>query len=251
MNQPLSSIRALVTGGSRGIGRAIALALADNGARVAIVHHGDDENARVTLEELRKRAPNATAIDADVSSEKAVVDMIAMTVEALGGIDVVVNNAGILRERPLLETPSGDFDRTIAVNLRGPFLVTREAIRRMVTQGHGGRVINITSDLGHLGRAGHTAYCASKAAVNAMTRTWAREFAPDILVNAIAPGPIDTDMMSVECMTPETLAQETDIPLQRLGQPEEIAAMAVFLAGPGGTFITGQTFGVNGGSVMR
>ena len=120
----------------------------------------------------------------------------------------------------------------------------------MVNQGSGGRVINIASDLAYLGREQFSVYCASKAAVLSLTKSWAREFAPNILVNSICPGPIDTDMLNLENMSPEWRAKESDIPLKRIGQPEEISELAVFLAGPGSTFITGQGIGVNGGSVM-
>lgn len=249
MSGSLAGVRALVTGGSRGIGRAIAMALADDGARVAFGYHGSREEAEVTRDELRTRDSAAAAIEADVSREDDCRALVTDAIDVLGGLDVVVNNAGILHEEPLLDTDVADFDRVIAVNLRGTFLVGRESIRWMVGQG-GGRVINIASDLGYLGRARNTAYCASKAGIGAMTRTWALEFAPGILVNAIGPGPVDTDMLGADVMSEEQREQESDIPLRRIGRPEEIAGMAAFLAGPKATFITGQTFGVNGGSVM-
>jgi 3-oxoacyl-[acyl-carrier protein] reductase len=167
----------------------------------------------------------------------------------LGGLDILVNNAGILIEKPLLETTVEDFDRLIGVNLRGVFLVGREALRLMTLQGEG-RVINIASELAYLGRASCSVYCASKGGILAMTRSWAREFAPDILINAIAPGPTDTAMLGPESTSPETLAKEAEIPLGRIGRPEEIAAAAVFLAGPGATFMTGQCVSPNGGAAM-
>lgn len=250
MNDSLEGVRALITGGSRGIGRAIATALASAGAHVAFGYHGSPETADRTLEVIQRQDPAAVAIEADLSVEADALAMVERAVSELGGLDVVVNNAGVLHERSLLETTAADFDRVIGVNLRGTFLVGRESIRHMISQGNGGRVINIGSDLGYLGRERNSAYCASKAGVGAMTRSWAREFAPDILVNAIAPGPIDTDMLGTDVMSPEQIEKESDIPLARIGQPEEVAAMAVFLAGPGATFVTGQTFGVNGGSVM-
>ena len=136
------------------------------------------------------------------------------------------------------------------INLRGTFMVGREAIRPMVKGNGGGRVINVASDLAYLGREQFSAYCASKAAIIALTKSWAKEFAPRVLVNALCPGPVDTDMLDIENMSPEWRKKEEDIPLQRIGQPEEIAGLAVFLAGPSATFITGQGFGVNGGSIM-
>jgi 3-oxoacyl-[acyl-carrier protein] reductase len=167
----------------------------------------------------------------------------------LGGLDILVNNAGILLDKPLLNTTAEEFDRLIAVNLRGVFLVGREAIRAMTRQ-DGGRVINVASELAYLGRENCSVYCASKGGVLSMTRSWAREFAPRILVNAIAPGPTDTPMLGPGSTSPETLAKEALNPLGRIAQPEEIAAAAVFLAGPGATFMTGQCISPNGGAAM-
>ncbi|GHC28007.1 SDR family NAD(P)-dependent oxidoreductase [Aidingimonas halophila] len=249
MTASLNGLRVLVTGGSRGIGRAICLSLAAAGARAAFVYHGDREAAAVTLNELQKHDASAFAVDADVSQEASVVAMMSQVIERLGGLDVVVNNAGILHEAGLLETSTESFDAVIGVNLRGTFLVGREAIRQMVAQGCG-RVINIASDLGYLGRERNSAYCASKAGIGAMTRSWAREFAPHILVNAVAPGPVDTDMLGADVMSEAQREKESDIPLGRIGRPEEVAAVVRFLAGPEATFITGQTYGVNGGSSM-
>lgn len=250
MSGTLQGVRALVTGGSRGIGRAIVEAFAAEGARVAFGCHGSRAAADEVLAAVRVHDPSALAIEADVSREAEAVTLVETAVAELGGLDVVVNNAGVLQEKSLLDTTAEDFDWVIGVNLRGTFVVGREVIRHMAGQGAGGRVINIGSDLGHLGRERNTAYCASKAGVGAMTRSWALEFAPDILVNAIAPGPVDTDMLGAEVMSEGQREKEGDIPIGRIGRPGEIADMAVFLAGPKATFITGQTYGVNGGSVM-
>ncbi|RYH06573.1 SDR family NAD(P)-dependent oxidoreductase [Tropicimonas sp. IMCC6043] len=228
---------ALVTGGSRGIGRAIAEALSAAGASVATCHADDPPAVPF---------PVALALPADVSSEVDVVCLFDRIEAELGTPDIVVNNAGILHEAPLAETSVTDFDRVIAVNLRGSFLVAREAARRMES----GRIINIASDLGLLGRENMAAYGASKGGIIALTRSMARELAPKILVNAIAPGPIDTDMTSPGAMSPEALAKDLDTPLARFGRPGEVAALATFLAGPDASFITGQCYGVNGGSVM-
>lgn len=235
---------ALVTGGSRGIGRAIALTLAGQGARVAICHPGDPQADR-TLTEINALS-EGLAVRADVSDEAQVVALFDAVADRFGPPDILINNAGILQQAPLAETRAEDFDRVIAVNLRGPFLASREFVRRQTT----GRIINIASDLGVLGREEMAAYTASKGGVIALTRTLARELAPDILVNAVAPGSIETDMTSPASMSPEQLAKDLDTPLARFGQPEEIAAMVGFLAGPGGDFVTGQCIGVNGGSVM-
>jgi 3-oxoacyl-[acyl-carrier protein] reductase len=241
----LDGKRALVTGGASGIGRAIALAFAAEGAHVAVNDLAPGAPIDAVVAEIHTRGGRAFAVPADVADEAAVLTMF----EHLGELDVLVNNAGILIEKPLLETTAADFDRLIGVNLRGAFLVGREALRVMVRRGEG-RVINIASELAYLGRANCSVYCASKGGVLAMTRSWAREFAPRILVNAIAPGPTETPMLTGGSTAPETLAQEANIPLGRLGRPEEIANAAVFLAGPNATFITGQCLSPNGGAVM-
>ncbi|SMX39398.1 SDR family NAD(P)-dependent oxidoreductase [Maliponia aquimaris] len=240
----LSGQTALVTGGSRGIGRAIALALAVAGARVAFCHPGDPQAAQ-TLDDLSRHG-EAMAVQADVSDEAQMIAFFDRVTDHFGPPDLLISNAGILHEAPITETRAEDFDRVIAVNLRGTFLSAREFARRTDR----GRIVTIASDLGHLGRQGMTAYAASKGGVIALTRSLARELAPGILVNAIAPGPIDTDMTSPASMSPEQLALDLDSPLARFGTPQDVAAMAVFLCGPGAGFITGQCFGVNGGSVM-
>lgn len=234
---------ALVTGGSRGIGRAIALAFAERGARVAFCHPGDPA-AKDTLHQINALS-KGLAFTADVA-EEAQVEGFFDAAATLGPPDILVNNAGILREAPLAQTPAAEFDRVIAVNLRGPFLASRAFVRRAKT----GRIINIASDLGILGREEMAAYTASKGGVIALTRTLAREFAPHILVNAIAPGAIETDLTAPGSMSPAQIAKDLDSPLARFGQPEEIAAMACYLAGPDSSFTTGQCFGVNGGSVL-
>ncbi len=246
MSGALEGRRALVTGAASGIGRAIALAFAAEGAEVAVNDRAPLAQIEAVVGEVRARGGRAFAIRADIADEAAVL---AMFERVLAELDVLVNNAGILIEKPLLETTAAEFDRLIGINLRGAFLVGREALRAMARRGEG-RVINIASELAYLGRANCSLYCASKGGVLAMTRSWAREFAPHILVNAIAPGPTDTAMLTGGATSPETLAQETEIPLGRLGRPEEIASAAVFLAGPGATFITGQCLSPNGGAVM-
>jgi 3-oxoacyl-[acyl-carrier protein] reductase len=233
MRGALHGRRALVTGGAGGIGRAIAQAFAAEGAEVVVADV----------------APDPFAVRADVADEAQVLALFRTVEERLGGLDILVNNAGILIEKPLLETTAAEFDRLIGVNLRGAFLVGREALRLMSRDG-AGRVINIASELAYIGRANCSVYCASKGAILALTRSWAREFAPGILVNAIAPGPTDTPMLGPDSTPPETLAKEAQIPLGRIGRPEEIAAAAVFLAGPGATFMTGQCISPNGGAVM-
>ncbi|GAB4362714.1 MAG: 3-oxoacyl-[acyl-carrier-protein] reductase [Oricola sp.] len=252
MNGAFGGRTALVTGGSRGIGRAIALAFAREGADVAICHRSDPA-ATATLAELRAAGVRALAVDADVSSESDVVALFARIAEELGPLDIAVANAGILREAPLLETSAADFDAVVSVNLRGAFLTAREAARAMLARpdtAPAGRIITMASDLAFLGREQMAAYCASKGGIVALTRSLARELAPRILVNAIAPGPVDTDMTSPATMSAEALAKDLATPLARFARPEEIAALALFLAGDGAGFTTGQCYGANGGSAM-
>jgi 3-oxoacyl-[acyl-carrier protein] reductase len=243
----LAGRRAIVTGGASGIGRAIVLALAAEGCQVAIADRAGPER----MEEVAAAARGGRAfpVGVDVADEAQVLAMFDAALPRLGGLDILVNNAGILLDRPLLDTTAEEFDRLIAVNLRGAFLVGREAIRAMTRQG-GGRVINVASELAYLGRENCSVYCASKGGVLSMTRSWAREFAPRILVNAIAPGPTDTPMLGPGSTSPETLAKEALNPLGRIAQPEEIAAAAVFLAGSGATFMTGQCISPNGRAAM-
>lgn len=240
MTCSLEGKRALVTGAATGIGRAIAEDLLAKGATVAMLDRDDIPNAPA----------NTLTLQADVSSEADVMAAMTDVRRNLGEIDILVNNAGILLERGLLDCTSDDFDRIIGVNLRGTFLVGREAIRMMITKGDGGRVINISSELAYLGREDFSLYCASKSAVLGLTRSWAREFAPTILVNAVAPGPTDTAMLDVDSMSPEWRAKETAIPLARIAKPEEIAKVVTFLAGPDASFVTGQCYQANGGAVM-
>jgi len=240
MTGSLEDQRALVTGAAQGIGRAIADDLLAKGATVAMLDRAD----------IDPIPDNAIALKVDILSEVEVQNALAEIREKLGGLDIVVNNAGILLERGLLDCTIDDFDKIIGVNLRGTFLVGREAIRMMADQGDGGRVINISSELAYLGREDFSLYCASKAGVLGLTRSWAREFAPNILVNAVAPGPTDTAMLDIESMSPEWRAKETTIPLGRIAAPKEIAKVVTFLAGPDASFITGQCYQANGGAVM-
>jgi 3-oxoacyl-[acyl-carrier protein] reductase len=246
---PLAGKRALVTGGASGIGRAIVSAFAAEGAHVALADRAPIAKIEAVAAEIGALGGTTFAVRADVADEAAVLAMFETVLDRLGGLDILVNNAGVLIEKPLLETTAADFDRLIGVNLRGAFLVGREALRVMARQ-DAGRVINIASELAYLGRENASVYCASKGGVLSMTRSWAREFAPKILVNALAPGPTDTPLLTGGSTSPETLAKESQNPLGRIGRPEEIASVAVFLAGPGATFMTGQYISPNGGVVM-
>ncbi|HTO83165.1 MAG TPA: SDR family oxidoreductase [Methylomirabilota bacterium] len=246
MTGMLDGRRALVTGGASGIGRAIALAFAAAGAHVAIADRAD---AGAVVKAIAAAGGRAFVEPVDVADEAAVLGLFAAALPRLGGLDLLVNAAGILFEKPLLETDIAEFDRLMAINLRGTFLVGREALRVMTRQ-RGGRVINIASELAYLGCERMSAYCASKGAVVSLTRSWAREFAPNILVNAIAPGPTDTPMLTTAYMDAATVAGSSNVPLGRLGRPEEIAAAALFLADPANSYMTGQCISPNGGAVM-
>ncbi|MEM7121322.1 MAG: SDR family oxidoreductase [Pseudomonadota bacterium] len=237
---------ALVTGAASGIGQAIAVAFAGEGAAVALADIGDTAETERRIADVGGKA---LAVTMDVSDEQSVVDGVAGAVETLGGFDIAVASAGIPSDVPLLQTSADDWNRVIAVNLTGVFLTGREAIRAMSARGTG-RIIVIASDHAFFSWPERSAYCASKAGALGLVRVWAEEFAPDILVNAICPGPVETPLLMDE-MTPELMARETDIPLRRLGQPDEIAAAALALAGKAGSFTTGQAWGVNGGSAMR
>ena len=241
----LTGKRALVTGAGRGIGAACALALADQGSWVACL---DLASVEETVKTIEGGIGRAIGLQCDVSDEASVLAAISELQARVGRIDVLVHCAGIMHEKPLLETSTEEFDRVIAVNLRGSFLIGREAMRIM--SGQDGRVIRIASDLSYLGRETFSPYVASKHGVMGLVRSWAKEFAPGILVNAICPGPIDTAMLDQHNMSPEWRAKELEIPMARFGRPDEIAKTAVFLAGGGASYITGQGIGVNGGSVM-
>ena len=249
MTRPLAGKRALVTGAASGIGRAIAIALAREGASVAVIDRAPLERIEAVVGTVAAAGGEAFAAQADVADEGSVLSLFAAAVPRLGGLDILVNNAGILIEKPLLDTTAADFDRLIGVNLRGVFLVGREALRIMARRGEG-RVINVASELAYLGRENCSVYCASKGGVLSLTRSWAREFAPHILVNALAPGPTATPLLEAGSTSPETLEKESQNPLGRIARPEEIAGAAVFLAGPHASFMTGQCVSPNGGAAM-
>ncbi len=235
MPKILQGKRALVTGAASGIGRASAKALAMAGASV------------VGLDRVRPADAEFEMVVADLLDEDQIVGGVARAGEILGGLDIVVNAAGVLRESALKDETSASIDLHFNVNVRGAILVTREALKLL---GEGSRIINLASELAVLGRQNSSVYVATKAAVVGLTRSWVRELAPSILVNAVAPGPTDTPLLGFHDMTPQQQALEIAHPLARLGQPSEIADAVVFLAGPGATFITGHCLAVNGGAAM-
>lgn len=245
----LSGRTALVTGASTGIGRAIALAFAQAGAAVVVNHLGRTTEAAALVREIKSLGAQAWAIEADVGVSADVARLAAQAALACGTVDVLVNNAGIIQEKPFLETSEDDWDRMLVTDLKSVFLTSRAFLPGMVARGRG-VIINIASDLAVLGREHYAPYCAAKAGVVGLTRSLAREFAPAIRVNAIAPGPVNTAMVSLDAMSPEWMAKELDIPQRRIAEPQEIAATALFLASDLSRFYCGQVLGPNGGSVM-
>jgi 3-oxoacyl-[acyl-carrier protein] reductase len=240
---------ALVTGAATGIGRATALALAQAGASVAVNHLDQLQAATQLVQELSALGVRAAAFDADVTRAADVARMVGAAEATLGPVDVLVNNAGIILEQALVDTREDDWDRLLAVDLKSVFLVTRAVLPGMQAR-QSGAIVNIASDLGILGRANFTAYCAAKAGVIGLTRALAREVAPHVRVNAVAPGAVNTRMVSPERMSADSLAQELAVPQGRIAEPAEIAASVVFLASDLARFYCGQVLGPNGGSVM-
>lgn len=248
----LTGKKALVTGASRGIGREIALALGTAGADVAFNYVGSAASAEAAAAQLRVGGRTAVALQGDVSDGRSVQAMVQAAVEKLGGLDVVVNNAGILQAEPFLEMKESTWDRVLDVNLKGQFLVAQAAARQMVKQGRGGRIINIASiasgQIG-IGYPGCAHYTASKGGVIALTETIALELGPHkITCNAIAPGLIETDMTKDVLRGARTAqAVLARIPLRRAGRPADVAPMAVFLASDEADYCTGSVFYVDGG----
>jgi 3-oxoacyl-[acyl-carrier protein] reductase len=236
---------ALVTGSTRGIGRAIAETLASCGARVAVV----GRDARKASEVAAHISPNARGFACDVSDVASVTALVAAVEEAFGHIDILVNNAGLTRDNIMLRLKDDDWDAVIDANLRGAFVAIRAVTRGMMKR-RWGRIINIASVVGLVGNKGQTNYAASKAGLIGLTKSVAKEFASrNILANAIAPGFIETDMTGA--MTAEARAELIgSIPLERLGSPRDVASMVAFLASDHAAYITGQVLVVDGGMVM-
>jgi 3-oxoacyl-(acyl-carrier-protein) reductase len=239
----------LVTGGSRGIGRAIALALADEGADVAIEFASNASAAAAVVEEIQKRGVRTKAYQASVADAKAVDEMWAAILSDLGPVDVLVNCAGITRDRSFVKLNREAWDEVIATNLTGPFNVAKCIVPTMVERGWG-RIINISSIVGQQGNFGQTNYAATKGALIAFSKSLARELArKNVTVNVVAPGFIETDMTKD---LPDNVKQVVcnQTPVGRFGKPEEVAAAVVFLASTEASYITGQVIAVNGGMYM-
>ena len=245
----LSGKVALITGSARGIGRSIAEAFGAEGAIVVVNDVGSDAGARETLAAITGSGGNGTVEMFDVSDPAAVDAGVKNILAAHGRIDVLVNNAGIIRDNFLLRMSEEEFDAVIRVNLKGTYLMTKTVTRHMMKQ-RSGKVVNISSVVGMMGTAGQSNYAAAKAGIIGFTKAAARELAPrNITVNAIAPGFIRTAMTAglPEAVQKAFLAQ---IPLGRFAEPQEVAELALFLASDASSYITGQVIGLNGGMYM-
>lgn len=245
----LQGKNALVTGSSRGIGKAIALELAKQGVNVAVNYAGNEQLAEEVVQEIKALGVASFKIKADVANEDDVKAMVKEVTKTFGSIDILVNNAGITRDNLLMRMKADDFDQVIDTNLKGTFLCTKAVARPMMKQRYG-RIVNVASIVGVSGNPGQANYVAAKAGVIGLTKSTAKELATrNILVNAVAPGFITTDMTDV-LEEEQKQAILSQIPLEKLGEPEDVAAVVRFLASEDSKYMTGQTLHVDGGMVM-
>jgi NAD(P)-dependent dehydrogenase (short-subunit alcohol dehydrogenase family) len=243
--------RAIVTGSDSGIGRATAVALAQDGCDVGITWHEDEAGANETAREVRARGRRAEVRRLDLTERASVQGIVGALADALGGVEVLVNNAGVGASAPFLETALPDWDRVIAVDLTGAFLAGQEAARRMVaTSAAGGRIVNVTSVHEHVPLRGSSAYCAAKGGLGLLTKVMALELAEHgITVNAVAPGEIATPMTGAEDADVDAIERPA-IPAGRPGDAREIAAAIAFLCSPAASYVTGESFVIDGGMLL-
>jgi 3-oxoacyl-[acyl-carrier protein] reductase len=239
---------AIVTGGSRGIGRAIVLALCKEGAKVAFIYKGSEAAAKQLETEVASAAGVAKAYQADVSDPAAAERIVAAVLAEWGRIDILVNNAGVIRDKLFIQMDTEDWNAVIGTNLTGTFGFCKAVAKQMALKQRSGRIINVSSVAAEHVNPGQANYSASKGAINSLTRVLAAELGKrNVLVNAVAPGFIETDMsQAVRNLAGEDNLKKL-IPVRRLGKPEDIAAVVVFLAGPAAAYITGQVITVDGG----
>lgn len=244
----LAGKTALITGGNTGIGRAVALAFAYEGADIAVCYIAREPEALSLVDEIRATGRRALALRTDITQEGDVLALFDALKQQFGSLDILVNNAGIQRPQPIVEMSVDDWDRMMTVHLRGAFLCSREAAKMMMAQ-QSGRIINLCSQLGYIGRENYTAYSTAKGGMIAFTRALAKEMAPHgILVNGVAPGLVDTGFDPL----PEDVkaAHAASLPMKRLGQPEDMTSAFVFLASDEGRYYCGQLLHPNGGEIM-
>lgn len=240
---------AVVTGGSRGIGRAVCLELAAGGANVVLCYAGNEAAAQETAQAVEAMGAKALVVRCDVSDAVQVDALVKSAVEAFGRIDILVNNAGITRDNLLMRMSEADFDAVVAANLKGAFLCMKAVSRLMLKQRYG-RVVNLSSVVALRGNAGQVNYAASKAGIVGMTKSLAKELASrGVTVNAVAPGFIETDMTAALSEAARSAAQGS-IPMGRLGGPEDVARAVGFLASDDAAYVTGQVLAVDGGMAM-
>jgi NAD(P)-dependent dehydrogenase (short-subunit alcohol dehydrogenase family) len=243
--------RAIVTGSDSGIGRATAVALARRGFDVGITWHEDEQGARETAAEVESRGRRTEVRRLDLLNLETAAPLTAELAEALGGLDVLVNNAATGHSGDFVDLPLEEWQRVIDVDLTGAFLVAQEAARRMIAAGNGGRIVNVTSVQEHGPLRGAAAYCAAKGGLGLLTKVMALELAEHgITVNAIAPGAVATPMTGAEDVDPRELERRPSIPLGRMGHADEIAEAIAYLASPEASYATGASFVIDGGLLL-
>lgn len=245
----LAGKTALVTGGNTGIGRAVCLAFADAGADVVVAWHSDERAACALVERIEDRGRRAVAVEVNVTQQPSVEHLFEQALRSFDDVNILVNNAGVQHRVSMLEMSVNDFDAMLAVHLRGTFLCSQTFARHRISSGGQGRIINLCSQLGYIGRAEYVGYSTAKGGLISMTRAMAKEFAPHgILVNGVAPGLVDTGF---DPLTDEAKqAHAHALPLKRLGEVDDMTSAFVFLASEAGRYYCGQLLHPNGGEIM-